>query len=142
MNKVSKALVAITAVSVLAPASSMASGVPVREATLSPGHPGAIDGERDASGTARLKLYPALGKICYDLRYEDITVFHIDINRMKDQEMVQELYHRRPTDDRLNHCKRGIASNVIRALKQRPKAFFIRASEYRGGDIAGTIHRP
>ena len=142
MNKISKALMALSALAVFAPASGVASGVPIREATMSPGHPGAAEEEKDASGTARLKLYPALGKICYDLRYEDITVFHIDINRMKDSELVQELYHRRPTDDRLSHCKRGIDSGVIRALQQRPKAFYIRAAEYRGGDIAGTIKRP
>lgn len=142
MKKVLRLILAAGVLTTLLAAPGTAGGAPVRKATMDGEHPGTFAGDKNASGTARLQLYPAAGKICYDLRYENITVFHIDIRTMDDRELVQELYHRRPTDDRLSHCKRDIESSVIRAIKKHPARFFISASEYHGGDIAGTLRRP
>jgi len=142
MKKVLSLLATATVISSLWAGVGTASEVPLRKARMTGEHPGAPAGDSDASGTARLRLYPAAGKICYDLRYEGITVFHIDIKRVADQEIMQELYHRRPTDDRLNHCRRDIPSDLIRSIQKHPARFFIYAAEYRGGDIAGTLHRP
>ncbi len=127
---------------IMTPGHAATGSAPTRQARMNGEHPGVFIRDGDGQGKAILKFRPGKGRICYDLRYRKIVVFHIDVRRVADQELVQELYHEAPTRRSLSGCRGGIEPQLVRKIKKHPRRFYVRASEYHGGDIAGTLRRP
>lgn len=118
-----------------------------RVARLHPGHPGVSNPENDASGSAKLTIDRPNRRLCYRVVGNNMTIFHVDVRRNRDQRMVQELYHGRPSDDPIKSCRKKVSRRLLKQLKLHPKRFFVYVAEYHAlgqppSEIAGTLKRP
>ncbi|HZJ49904.1 MAG TPA: CHRD domain-containing protein [Actinomycetota bacterium] len=120
-----------------------------RNATLSGDAevPGA--GDPNGSGHARVKLYPAKGKICYWVawsRIQNPAAGHIHKGPAGVAGPVKvTLFDGDPISDNdyYSACAK-VAKRRVRAIKQRPSRWYVNLHNetYPDGAIRGQLHRP
>jgi hypothetical protein len=106
-------------------------------------------GDPDGSGRARLKVYPAKGKICYWVAWSRIgnpAAGHIHkgpagvagpVKVTLFDELISE-------KDSYSACAKGLAHKLVRKIKEHPKRWYVNLHNeaYPDGAIRGQVHRP
>ncbi len=101
----------------------------------------------DGNGRARvvLKLDRPNAKVCYRVAFENMVVRGVWVyrNGADVNEPILRLYDEAPTEDSpLKGCVSDVDRLTIRKLKRHPSRYFVKAFEYDGSDITGTLRRP
>lgn len=134
--------------------SSVGSGMaqtplPRRVASLSGDHPAAMNPDRNGSARVVLRLDRPSAKVCYRVAFENMVVRGVYVyrNGADVNDPFVKLYDEAPTaDSPLKGCVTETGGQVdrlkIRRLKRHPARFFVKAFEYDGSDITGTLGRP
>jgi hypothetical protein len=106
-------------------------------------------GDPDGSGHARLKVYPAKGKICYWVAWKRIgnpAAGHIHKGPAGVAGPVKvPLFEELITEkDSYSACAKGLSKKLVRAIKERPKRWYVNLHNkaYPDGAIRGQLHRP
>ena len=120
-----------------------------RNATLSGDVEVPGPGDPNGSGRARLKLYPAKGKICYRVawsRIQNPAAGHIHKGPAGVAGPVKvTLFDKVISNyDYYSACAKGLAKWLVRAIKERPSKWYINLhnEKYPDGAIRGQLHRP
>ncbi|CAN5415908.1 MAG: CHRD domain-containing protein [Actinomycetota bacterium] len=120
-----------------------------RNATLK----GAVEvpgpGDPNGSGHARLKVYPAKGKICYRVawsRIQDPAAGHIHKGPAGVAGPVKVTLFDKviSNNDYYSACSKGLGHKLLRAIKEHPKKWYVNLHNdaYPEGAIRGQLHRP
>lgn len=127
------------------PAAQAAPGDPVRTARLTTSHAAsAPTTPSGVQGHVRLVLHPAEGTVCWRIRIEGMTTRSVHVHRRATGELLTRLYDEAPTDDDvLRGCTTDEPADLLRAYRDHPRRFHVRASSYDGQQaVAGTLRRP
>ena len=123
--------------------------VPRRVASLTGDHRAAMDPDGNGSARVVLKLDRPNAKICYRVEFKNMEVRGVYVyrNGADVNDPYLKLYDEAPTTDSpLKGCVTEDSGQVdrlkIRKLKRQPARFFVKAFEYDGSDITGTLKRP
>lgn len=120
--------------------------LPRRVASLSGDHPAASQPDENGRARVVLRLDRASAEVCYRVEFEKIVVRGVYIYRNGTEPgdpVFLKLYDEAPTGDSpLKGCVTEVGRLKIRKLKRHPARYFVKAFEYDGGDITGTLHRP
>ncbi|MDQ3661690.1 MAG: CHRD domain-containing protein [Actinomycetota bacterium] len=126
-----------------------AGAVTPRNATLSGAAEVPGPGDPNGSGRARLKLYPAKGKICYRVawsRIQNPAAGHIHKGTADVAGPVKVTLFDRVirNNDYYRACAKGLAKRLVRKIKQHPKRWYVNLHNetYPEGAIRGQLHRP
>lgn len=122
---------------------------PRRVASLSGDHPAAMSPDGNGNARVVLKFDRPNTKICYRVEFKNIEVRGVYVyrNGADVNDPFVKLYDEAPTSaSPLKGCVTEDSSQVdrlkIRKLKRHPARFFVKAFEYDGSDITGTLRRP
>jgi hypothetical protein len=120
-----------------------------RNATLSGDVEVPGPGDPNGSGHARLKLYPAKGKICYRVawrRIQNPAAGHIHKGPAGVAGEVKVTLFDKVirNNDYYSACAKGLAKRLVRAIKERPSKWYVNLHNetYPDGAIRGQLHRP
>lgn len=120
-----------------------------RNATLSGEDEVPGPGDPNGSGHARLKLYPAKGKICYRVAWSNIgnpAAGHIHKGRAGVAGPVKVTLFDKviKANDYYRACAKGLPNNLVKAIKAHPKRWYVNLHNkaYPDGAIRGQVHRP
>lgn len=120
--------------------------LPRRVASLSGDHPGASQPDENGRARVVLRLDRASAEVCYRVEFEKIVVRGVYIYRKGAESggpFFIKLYDEAPTEDSpLKGCTTDVERLKIRKLKRHPARYFVKAFEYDGNDITGSLHRP
>lgn len=124
-----------TAVTATPATGSEQAGYQVLTAQLRPG------GDPDGYGSARLRLYPARGKVCAAITWQRIgspTAAHI--HRASDG-MVKVDLTGSVTGG--SECTTGVSGALVRRILDHPRRYYVNVhnTAYPAGAIQGTLHR-
>lgn len=110
-------------------------GFQVLQANLRPG------GDPNGSGTARLRLYPARGKVCATITWQRIgTPTAAHIHRRSDGMVKVDLTGSVTGGER---CATGVPSKLVRRIVDHPRRYYVNVhnAAYPAGAIEGTLRR-
>ena len=120
-----------------------------RNATLSGDVEVPGPGDPNGSGHARLKLYPAKGKICYRVawsRIQNPAAGHIHKGPAGVAGPVKVTLFDKviSNNDYYSACAKGLGHKLLRNIKEHPKRFYVNLhnESYPEGAIRGQLHRP
>lgn len=120
-----------------------------RNATLSGDVEVPGPGDPNGSGHARVKLYPAKGKICYRVawsRIQNPAAGHIHKGPAGVAGPVKVTLFDGlvKNNDYYSACAKGLAKRLVRAIKEHPKKWYVNLHNetYPDGAIRGQLHRP
>ena len=106
-------------------------------------------GDPNGSGHARLKVYPAKGKICYRVawsRIQNPAAGHIHKGPAGVAGPVKVTLFDKviSANDYYSACAKGLANKLVRKIKEHPKRFYVNLHNetYPDGAIRGQVHRP
>ena len=93
----------------------------------------------DGRATTSLELYRDSGRVCWTIRFERYSLRHLAVYRDGTGAEALELYDEAPSDGpTLSGCD-DAAPALAAELADQPQRFFVRASDYSGNEIAGTL---
>lgn len=127
-----------TAVAATTPATgSEQAAFQVLRANLRPG------GDPDGTGSARFRLYPARGKVCARVSWENIdspTAAHI--HRRSDGAVKVDLSGS-VTGGANSNCATDVPKRLVRRILDHPRRFYfnVHNATYPAGAIQGTLRR-
>lgn len=98
-------------------------------------------GDPNGAGSARLRLYPAVGKVCAAITWERIgspTAAHI--HRASDGAVKVDLTGSVTGGA---NCTTGVPKALVRRILDHPRRFYVNVhnAAYPAGAIQGTLHR-
>lgn len=139
MTLATRAAAAISAALLLLPATT-ANAVPVTSrATVLHAHL-TPSGDADGSGSATVRLRPAVRRVCATISWSDIeTPFAAHIHRRSDGQVVVDLTGSVTGGARCVRAPR----RLIRAIAARPGRYYVNVHNdtYPGGAVQGPLHR-
>lgn len=123
--------------------------LPRRVAQLDGDHPGTFDPDGNGQAKALLRLDRPDRRVCYRVAFDRIVIRGVYVYRRTAEEVTDyfvKLYDFAPTEaSPLKGCVSdadAVTRAQIREMKRHPTRFYVRAFEYDGNDIAGTLRRP
>lgn len=123
--------------------------LPRRVAQLDGDDPGAFDPDGNASAGAVLRLDRPDRRVCFRVEFDRIVIRGVYVYRRTAADVTDyfvKLYDYAPTEaSPLKGCVSdpdAVTRDQIREMKKHPRRFYVRAFEYDGNDIAGTLRQP
>ena len=118
------------------------------EANLSGAQETAPGGDPDGTGTAKLRLDRARGRVCYTIRVrniDDVVAAHIHRGRRGVAgDIVVELIGAPRSGNRFTGCTEDVRRGLIRAILRRPRRYYVNVhtGDFPGGAVRGQLRKP
>ena len=118
------------------------------EANLSGAQETAPGGDPDGTGTAKLRLDRARGRVCYTIRVrniDDVVAAHIHRGRRGVAgDIVVDLIGAPRSGSRFTGCTEDVSKRLIRRILRRPRRFYVNVhtGDFPGGAVRGQLRKP
>lgn len=105
------------------------------------------EGDPNGSGTARIRLRPGSGKVCWTLTWKAISqpqAAHIHKgNKSVSGDVAVNLFLVPQGGNKASGCESGVKRGLIRKIKNNPRNFYvnIHTGDFPAGAIRGQLHR-